>query len=152
MTFSFTFCGCNSNSSCCQKYSQSHRGENRSQRGGISGSDVGEVYAPITPGLFSRLFTPSLNYDSTDSSSFYHSTKSSGYATKCFLRTLFVHLPWEFLKGSSDEVAFRSNIITHPKAAKGIKRISSRPFPCCKAGIFPRTRSLRCLRMGKISV
>lgn len=139
------------NSSCCQMYSQSHRGGNRSQRGVISRSDVGEVYAPVIPGLFSRLFTSSLNYNSTGSSTYLHNIKSSGDATKRFLATLGFQLPRGFLKGSSDEVAFWSNVITHPKAAEGIKRVSSKPFPCCKMEIFPRTRFLRCLRRGKIS-
>lgn len=70
-------------------HSQSHEGGNQSQMGVISGSDIRENDTPVTPGLFSRLSMPSLNYDSTDSSSFYHCIKSSGDVTKCFLTSHF---------------------------------------------------------------
>lgn len=119
----------------------------------------GELLAGLTPGKFMLLlyldcfpdFSPSLNYNSTDSSSFCHNIKSSSDATKCFLTSLVFLLPWGFLKGSSDEAAFWPNVITHPKAAEGIKSMNSNPFPCCKTRIFWRTRSLRCLGRSKIS-
>lgn len=69
-------------------HSQSHRGGNWSQREAVSRPEVRVVCTPFIPGLYSRLFTPFLN-NSTDSSSFYHSSKSSGDATECFPTTPF---------------------------------------------------------------
>lgn len=45
-----------------------------------------------------------------------------------------------FLKGSCDELPW-SDIIKHPKATEGIKRMSSKPFHYWKVGIFPGTLS-----------
>lgn len=140
MTFSFTLCGCNLNSSHCQMYSQSHRGGNRSQRE-LSGV---WVYPPTLPGQFSRLFTLSSNCNSTDSASFYHSIKSCGAVTKCFRTAL--PSAQGFLKGSCVEV-FWSDIVNYAKTAEGIKRLSSKPFHNWKVEIFPQTRSHRCLRI-----
>lgn len=131
MTSTFPLCGCNLNSSHCQMYSQSHRGGKRSQRES-SGTDIG-VYPPTLPGQFSRHFTLSCTYNSTDLSSFYHSIKSSGAATECFQTALFS--AQGFLKGSCDEV-FCSDIIKHPKATEGIKRMSRKPFHYWKVGFY----------------
>lgn len=118
--------------------------EETEAEGSRQGSDTG-VYPHTLPGQFSRLFTLLCNCNSTDSSSFYHSIKSSGATTKCFLTALLS--AQGFLKGSCNEV-FWSDIINYPKAAEGIKRLSSKPSHSWTVGIFPGTQSLRCLRIA----